>query len=104
MITNSGNTLLDMIPEITQETSLMEDLSILTRNSGHLEGHQSFRKKLFGHNYCNYITSGDYSDSNHKDNIKRRLIGKVNKESITMGNTKCEALLDSGSVISCISK
>lgn len=36
--------------------------------------------------------------------MKRRLIGKVNKESIKIGNVQCQALLDSGSVISCISE
>ena len=56
---------------------------------------------MFGHNYCNYIV---HSDSTHRDDVKKRLIGKINKETIQLGDTTCEVLLDSGSVISCVSE
>lgn len=36
--------------------------------------------------------------------MKSKLIGKVNKENIKIRSISCDALLDSGSVISCISK
>ena len=61
---------------------------------------QRLSHKLFGHNYCSAIVKVN----NDKENIKRRLIGKVNKERIQIGNTRCDALLDSGSVISSISE